>query len=81
MLSLSPQQGVCDPIAPLARTRYRSPSAVPSHARGAMKIAVIHDYADVFRGTRAYPKLKDHEVRICTDAYTEPERVIVAPHL
>jgi D-3-phosphoglycerate dehydrogenase / 2-oxoglutarate reductase len=41
-----------------------------------MKIAVIHDYADVFRGTRAYPKLKDHEVRICTDAYTEPERVI-----
>jgi D-3-phosphoglycerate dehydrogenase len=41
-----------------------------------MKIAVIHDYADVFRGTRAYPKLKDHEVRIFTDAYTDPARVI-----
>jgi D-3-phosphoglycerate dehydrogenase len=41
-----------------------------------MKIAVIHDYADVFRGTRAYPRLKDHEVTIHTDAYTEPARVI-----
>ena len=29
-----------------------------------MKIAVIHDYADVFRGTRAYPRLKDHEVTL-----------------
>ena len=37
-----------------------------------MKIAVIHDYADVFRGTRAYPRLKDHEVIIHTDAYTDP---------
>src|SRR5919106_3116740 len=41
-----------------------------------MKIAVIHDYADVFRGTRAYPRLKDHEVVIHTDAYTDPARVI-----
>ncbi|MPZ46705.1 MAG: D-2-hydroxyacid dehydrogenase family protein [Betaproteobacteria bacterium] len=41
-----------------------------------MKIAVIHDYADVLRGTRAYPKLKDHEVRIFTDAYTDPARVV-----
>jgi D-3-phosphoglycerate dehydrogenase len=41
-----------------------------------MKIAVIHDYADVFRGTRAYPRLQDHEVRIHTDAYTDPARVI-----
>jgi D-3-phosphoglycerate dehydrogenase len=41
-----------------------------------MKIAVMHDYADVLRGTRAYPKLKDHEVIIHTDAYTDPARVI-----
>jgi D-3-phosphoglycerate dehydrogenase / 2-oxoglutarate reductase len=41
-----------------------------------MKIAVIHDYADVLRGTRAYPRLKDHEVIIHTDAYTDPARVI-----
>jgi D-3-phosphoglycerate dehydrogenase len=41
-----------------------------------MKIAVIHDYADVFRGTRAYPRLKDHEVIIHIDAYTDPARVI-----
>ena len=27
-----------------------------------MKIAVIHDYADVFRTTRAYPRLQEHEV-------------------
>ena len=41
-----------------------------------MKIAVIHDYADVFRGTRAYSRLQEHEVIIHTDAYTDPERVI-----
>ena len=41
-----------------------------------MKIAVIHDYADVFRGTRAYAKLADHEVRIFTDAYADPARVV-----
>ena len=32
-----------------------------------MKIAVIHDYADVFRSTRAYPRLQGHEVVIHTD--------------
>ncbi|MDH3602568.1 MAG: D-2-hydroxyacid dehydrogenase family protein, partial [Candidatus Tectomicrobia bacterium] len=41
-----------------------------------MKIAVLHDYADVFRGTPAYPRLKEHEVVIHTDAYTAPARVI-----
>lgn len=41
-----------------------------------MKISVIHDYADVFRTTRAYPKLAAHEVRIFTDAYTDPHRVV-----
>jgi D-3-phosphoglycerate dehydrogenase len=41
-----------------------------------MRIAVIHDYADVFRGTRAFPRLKGHDVLIHTDAYTDPARVI-----
>lgn len=41
-----------------------------------MKIAVIHDYADALRGTRAYPRLKGHEVVIHTDAYTDPARVV-----
>src|SRR5262249_46498432 len=41
-----------------------------------MKIAVIHDYADVFRTTQAYPRLQEHEVIIHTDAYTDPARVI-----
>jgi D-3-phosphoglycerate dehydrogenase len=41
-----------------------------------MKIAVLHDYADVFRTTRAYPRLKDHQVLIHTEAYTDPARVI-----
>jgi D-3-phosphoglycerate dehydrogenase / 2-oxoglutarate reductase len=41
-----------------------------------MKIAVIHDYADVFRGTRAYSRLQEHEVIIHTEAYTDPARVI-----
>jgi D-3-phosphoglycerate dehydrogenase len=41
-----------------------------------MKIAVIHDYADVFRSTRAYSRLQEHEVIIHTEAYTEPARVI-----
>lgn len=41
-----------------------------------MKIAVLHDYADVFRGTRAYPRLQGHEVVIHTNAYTDPARVI-----
>ena len=41
-----------------------------------MKIAVIHDYADVFRTTRAFARLKDHQVSVHTEAYAEPERVI-----
>jgi D-3-phosphoglycerate dehydrogenase / 2-oxoglutarate reductase len=41
-----------------------------------MKIAVIHDYADVFRTTRAYRQLRGHEVVVHTDAYTEPARVV-----
>ena len=41
-----------------------------------MKIAVIHDYADVLRSTRAYPRLQEHEVIIHTEAYTDPARVI-----
>src|SRR3954464_4741463 len=51
---------------------------MPRDMRGntSMKIAVIHDYADVFRTTRAYPRLQEHEVIIHTDAYTDPARVI-----
>ena len=41
-----------------------------------MRIAVIHDYADVFRTTRAFGRLRGHEVAIYTDAYTEPARVV-----
>ena len=41
-----------------------------------MKIAVIHDYADIFRRTRAYPRLQEHEVIIHTEASTDPARVI-----
>ena len=41
-----------------------------------MKIAVLHDYADVFRETRAYLRLQDHEVTIHTEASTEPAHVI-----
>jgi D-3-phosphoglycerate dehydrogenase / 2-oxoglutarate reductase len=41
-----------------------------------MKIAVIHDYADALRNTRAYPKLQGHEVKIYTDAYADPSRVV-----
>ena len=41
-----------------------------------MKISVIHDYPDVFRETRAYQKLKGHDVAIHTDAYTDPARVV-----
>jgi D-3-phosphoglycerate dehydrogenase len=41
-----------------------------------MKIAVIHDYANAFRGTRAYPRLGGHEVIVHTDAYTDPARVV-----
>ena len=43
-----------------------------------MKIAVIHDYADVMRTTRAFPKLQaaGHEVTIYNDAYIDPARVV-----
>src|SRR5712691_4285550 len=41
-----------------------------------MKIAVIHDYADVFRTTRAYHRLRGHDVVVHTDAYTDPARVV-----
>lgn len=41
-----------------------------------MKIAVIHDYADVMRTTGAYPRLAGHDVRIYNDAYTDPARVV-----
>lgn len=41
-----------------------------------MKISVIHDYPDVFRQTRAFQKLKGHDVLVHTDAYTDPARVV-----
>lgn len=41
-----------------------------------MKISVIHDYADAFRKTKAFPKLKGHEVIVHTDAYTDPNKVV-----
>ncbi len=40
-----------------------------------MKIAIIHDYADVFRATAAYPRLKEHEVSIHTGTETDPARL------
>lgn len=41
-----------------------------------MRISVIHDYADVFRTTRAVERLKDHELVIHTDAFTDPALVV-----
>jgi len=41
-----------------------------------MKIAVIHDYANVFRTTPAYARLQGHDVTVYTDAYTDPGRVV-----
>jgi D-3-phosphoglycerate dehydrogenase len=41
-----------------------------------MKIAVIHDYADALRKTRAFPRLQGHDVTIYNDAYTDPARVV-----
>ncbi len=41
-----------------------------------MKIAVIHDYADVLRKTRAFSRLQGHEVVIHNDAYIDPARVV-----
>ena len=37
-----------------------------------MKIAVLHDYGDMFRRARAFGKLKDHEVIIHTGTETDP---------
>src|SRR2546428_6181028 len=60
---------------PLAR--YNRPSFNPINFRGRpMKIAVIHDYADVFRTTRAYKRLQGHDVVVHTDAYTDPAGVV-----
>ena len=41
-----------------------------------MKIAVIHDYADAFRGTQAFRKLNGHQVTVHNDAYSDPSRVV-----
>jgi D-3-phosphoglycerate dehydrogenase len=41
-----------------------------------MKISVIHDYADAFRRTKAFPRLQGHEVFIYNDAYNDPARVV-----
>jgi D-3-phosphoglycerate dehydrogenase len=41
-----------------------------------MRIAVIHDYADVFRTTASFGRLRDHEVVIHRDAYNDPARVV-----
>lgn len=41
-----------------------------------MKIAVIHDYADVFRTTAAFQRLQGHVVDVYNDAYVDPDRVV-----
>ena len=41
-----------------------------------MKISVIHDYADVLRGTKHFNKLAAHQVTIHNDAYIDPARVV-----
>ena len=41
-----------------------------------MKISVIHDYSDVFRTTKHFPKLAAHEVVIHNDAYISADRVV-----
>jgi D-3-phosphoglycerate dehydrogenase len=41
-----------------------------------MKIAVIHDYSDVFRTTKHFPKLAGHEVVIHNDAYISADKVV-----
>ena len=42
-----------------------------------MKIAVIHDYADVFRTTRAFQRLKGHDVVVQIGRASCRERVYV----
>ena len=41
-----------------------------------MKIAVIHDYSDVFRTTKHFAKLAAHDIVVHTDAYIDPARVV-----
>ena len=43
--------------------------------------ALIHDYADVLRTTRAFPRLKDHQVSVFTDAYTEAWKPSAKPFM
>jgi D-3-phosphoglycerate dehydrogenase len=40
-----------------------------------MKIAVIDDYQDAFRKTKAYPKLSGHEVIVYNDSEKDPEKL------
>ena len=40
-----------------------------------MKIAVIDDYQDAFRKTKAFPKLAGHEVVVYTDTEKDPARL------
>ena len=40
-----------------------------------MKIAVIDDYQDAFRKTKAFPKLAAHEVTVFTDTEKDPEKL------
>ena len=41
-----------------------------------MKIAVLHDYADVFRRTAASARLSAHVVTVYNDAYIDEDRVV-----
>jgi len=40
-----------------------------------MRIAVVEDYADVFRKTPAYAKLEDHQVSVHTEAEKDPDKL------
>ena len=40
-----------------------------------MKIAVIDDYQDAFRKTKAFPKLSGHEVIVYNDSEKDPEKL------
>jgi D-3-phosphoglycerate dehydrogenase len=40
-----------------------------------MKIAVIHDYADAFRKSAAYPRLREHEVLVDTGTRADLDRL------
>jgi D-3-phosphoglycerate dehydrogenase len=40
-----------------------------------MKIAVIDDYQDAFRKTKAYPRLSGHEVIVYNDSEKDPEKL------